>query len=93
MQTINKHTMLKQVRETGAWRGFIAPNKVNEFHINGGWKLGKEIEILWHAPDGCYRDYFVQTMNGLIKLSEILMEFKYYNCNNELGNDVRYWIN
>ena len=41
MQKVNKHTVLKVARDKGYWCGYIAGNKVNEYHIAGGWNLGK----------------------------------------------------
>ena len=45
MERINKHTMLKQARENGTWRGFASGNKVSSGSVIGGWHCGMHLEI------------------------------------------------
>lgn len=45
MDTINKNTVNKIIRDTGTWTGYIAPCNVNSFHITGGWCLGYKITV------------------------------------------------
>jgi hypothetical protein len=87
MQPINKHSVLKLVRQAGGWSGFIAPNKVNSFHINGGWHIGMRITIILVE-----KEYKVLTGSGeYCTLSTFLDNFKAFNCIAELGNTVRFW--
>lgn len=83
-----KQTVLKTVRDKGRWTGFIAPSKVNEFHVNSGWNIGCKITIL---KDN-YK-YFVMKDDGSTscELDQFLASFKWFNCNNELGYGITYW--
>jgi hypothetical protein len=93
MNIINKHSVLREVRENGQWNGYIAPNNVNHMNINKGWHLGMDITIV----KGCKEfpnDYIVLTENENdknYKLEEFLENFKHWNCNSELGNRIRFW--
>jgi hypothetical protein len=89
MKPINKHTVLKKVRNNGVWRGYIAPSNVSAFHIKGGWHIGMRIEI--HAPERKGDDYIVKWEGYTEPLEQALDRFKYYNCNSELGYRVRFW--
>ena len=51
MQKVNKHTVLKAARDKGSWSGYAAGNKVNEYHITGGWRLGADITITAEKND------------------------------------------
>lgn len=91
MQPINKHTVLKQVRTIGEWVGYIAPNKVNGSHVNSGWHIGCSLKIINHAE---HNKPYVLSVDGesVQELNEFISSFVYYNCNNELGKTVRFWV-
>lgn len=87
MQKVNKHSVLKQVRTSGEWTGYIAPCNVRAFHINGGWHIGCPIVIKF-SENG----YYVTEWNSEEReLSAFLNEFSYYNCNAELGRRISFW--
>lgn len=86
MEPVNKHTVLKKVRENREWRGFIAPSNVNSYHIDGGWHIGHEITI---RKDNFH--YFVWNGKESQELESYLNNFKHYNCNSELGYRIRFW--
>ena len=54
MTKVNKHTVLKAARDKGHWIGYIAGNKVNEYHIAGGWNLGYDVEIKAVYTEGAW---------------------------------------
>lgn len=94
LQPINKHTVLKQVRELGEWIGYIAPSKVNAGNINEGWHLGMHITIVDGKKSGLPLDkpyMFNKDTEAFTLLEDILTSFSVYNCNNELGNTIRFW--
>jgi hypothetical protein len=91
LNQINKNTVLKEVRKTGVWNGFIAPNKVSADHVNGGWGLGCKIKIKLAEMQDRPNKYIVSTNGERIGLDKYLNEFEYYNCNSELGNRIRFW--
>jgi hypothetical protein len=95
MEKINKHSVLKAVRENGSWKGYIAPNKVNAFHINNGWHIGMKITIVSgrevNRNDKEYF-YFSEENEAFTELETWLNSYMYYNCSsNELGTRVSYW--
>ena len=86
MQKVNKHTVLKAARDNGSWSGYIAGNKVNEYHITGGWGLGCGVEIKAMEIDGTL-EYVV---NGEQTLPQYISAFLYYQ-EPELGRSVSFW--
>lgn len=97
MEPINKHTVLKEVRKNGSWKGYIAPNNVNAYHITGGWHLGMELHItseknVW-TNEIVYYCFFGEGSEPRLtrKLDDVLAEFSHYNCNGELGRRIRFW--
>lgn len=86
MTPINKHSVLKIARQTGKWTGYISASNVNSFHIKGGWNLGIRFEIVYR--DGNY--YHVYNEQE-VPLNNALNGFKFYNCNPELGQRIRFW--
>ena len=43
--TFTKRTITqvrKEIATKGAWSGLVVPNRVNTFHLLGGWHLGHE---------------------------------------------------
>lgn len=94
MERTNKHTVLKEVRDNNIWVGYISPSNVNSFHIKDGWHIGHEILI----TIGRDKDYYVvsrvsnQVYNEYEKLETYLNNFKYYNCNSELGQRISFWV-
>lgn len=90
MQTVNKHSVLKEVREKGAWEGFIAPNNAR---VGTPWKLEMEI-LITVGRDGKY--YVVNRYNNspitveYEELETTLNSFMYYQPR-ELGTRVRFW--
>jgi hypothetical protein len=96
LQPINKHTVLKAVRDHGKWEGYIAPSNVNSFHITGGWNLGMALVIVDGKREGLPTDkpyVFNESTESFQELGTLLNSFRYYNCNSELGNRIRFWGN
>jgi hypothetical protein len=96
MEKINKHTVLKHVRENNFWSGYIAPSNVNSYHITGGWHLGHDVLITIDQQKNYVvvnRYYDVENPMSWewMYLGEYLDVFKYNNCHNELGKQVRFW--
>lgn len=75
LKRVNKHTVMKQLRNGKKWSGYLSPSNVNSFHIVGGWHLG----------------YFVEDIETIEQLNERIANFAFYNCNSELGNRVVLW--
>ena len=86
MQKVNKHTVLKAARDKGCWSGYIAGNKVNEYHISDGWNLGYDVEIKAVYTEGTW----IYTVNNDKTLDQFINAFLYYQ-NSELGNSVSFW--
>jgi hypothetical protein len=83
MEPINKHSVLKEARTRGEWKGYIAPSNVNSYHIVGGWHLGMSITIVFLDGKYTVRD---------TALEDYLSEFVWYNCqDNETGKRIRFW--
>jgi hypothetical protein len=92
MQPINKQTVLKLVRQNGVWQGYITPNKVNEYHINNGWHIGTSIMITCDREENFYHVTPLGDIGmNVLPLNQYLARYEYYNCNNELGNRIRFW--
>ncbi|MED3430936.1 hypothetical protein P4488_17880, partial [Bacillus thuringiensis] len=72
------------VKKNKSWNGYVAPNKVAEFHVNQGWHLGVQINVMTNDNG----DLFV---GGQHLLTRYLENFQYHNCNNEVGTGVAYW--
>lgn len=89
VERINKHSVLKSVRENKSWLGYIAPSKIRDYHIEHGWMMGKKI-IISMSSTGNYlvREPFEKEVTPL---DEYLSNFKEINCNSEHGHDVRFW--
>ena len=87
MQKVNKHTVLKTARENGYWCGYIAGNKVNEYHITGGWNLGYDVEIKAVHTEGAW----VYTVNNDKTLDQFINAFLYCQSS-ELGDSVSFWV-
>lgn len=89
MNPINKHTVLKTVRTTGSWSGYVAPNKVNGFHVKDGWHIGMHVFItIDRNGNYCYVSDNAQDFQ---ELSDFINNFAYYNCNSELGKTIKFW--
>ena len=86
MQKVNKHTVLKAARDNGHWIGYIAGNKVNEYHIAGGWNLGYDVEIKAVQIEGAW----IYAVNNDKTLEQFINAFLYYQPS-ELGNSVSFW--
>ena len=86
MQKVNKHTVLKAARDKGYWSGYIAGNKVNEYHIAGGWNLGYDVEIKAVQTE----DGWVYTVNNDKTLDQFINATLYYQATS-LGNSVSFW--
>jgi hypothetical protein len=92
MQPTNKQTVLKKVRDNGVWQGYIAPNKVNEYHINNGWHIGRPIMITCDREGNTYHVVSLGDAGyNVLNLNYYLRNYEYYNCNKELGNRIRFW--
>lgn len=90
MQKVNKHTVLKAARDKGHWCGYISGNKVNEYHIIGGWGLGLEITIQGKQIEGVWA-YTARQSNGNSQPLENLINSILYYQDKELGNNVSFW--
>ena len=90
MQKLNKHTVLKAARDKGYWSGYIAGNKVSEYHIAGGWGLGLEITIQGKQIEGVWA-YTARQSNGNRQPLENLINSMLYYQDKELGNSVSFW--
>ena len=86
MQKVNKNSVLKAARKTGSWSGYAAGNKVNEYHITGGWRLGYDVEIKAVYTEGAW----IYTVNNDKTLDQFINAFLYYQ-NSELGDNVSFW--
>ena len=86
MQKVNKHTVLKAARDKGYWCGYISGNKVNEYHISGGWNLGYDVEIKAVQTE----DGWVYTVNNDKTLDQFINAVLYYQADS-LGNSVSFW--
>ena len=79
-------TKVNRTKAIKAWEAgkeiLIAPNKVNEFLLTGGWNLG------YHFPskERVSREVVFNTF----KSNED--NFKFYNCCYGLGYYCQYWI-
>jgi hypothetical protein len=83
---INKHTVLKDVRNTGMWQGYILPNNANP---NSIWIHPLEV-LISIGRDGQF--YVVLgELQYAEPLNEFLAGYSYYNCNSELGYRIKYW--
>ena len=45
LRPIHKNTVKAMLRKGQTFRGYIAPSKVNSFHIRGGWHIGMSVEF------------------------------------------------
>lgn len=91
MQPINKHSVLKQVRETGQFKGFVAPNKAR---VPSAWNIECPITIVsGKEVNGNEKEYYVfhESSESFQELETWLNSYAYYNCNSELGNRIRFW--
>ena len=85
MQKVNKHTILKTARDKGYWCGYAAGNKVNEYHITGGWYLGIDVCITAEKINNKWV-YYCNT-----ELLETYENSILYYLPRELGTRVAYW--
>lgn len=86
MERINKHTMLKQARENGIWKGFASGNNVSSGSVIGGWHCGMYVEITASKNNDGTWEYSV----GEQALEEFEGSMLYY-MDRQLGNRVVYW--
>lgn len=49
LQPIHKGTVAAELRKGKRFIGWIAPSKVSEFHVRGGWHIG--MPVLWDTVD------------------------------------------
>lgn len=90
MLPVNKHTVLKEVRQNGFWQGYIAPNKVNDYHIKYGWSVGHIVRITIDR-EGQFTCFIPDNPVYAESLSFVIDRYKFWNCNSELGQRVRFW--
>lgn len=91
VQPINKHTVLKEVRTTGQWKGYIAPNKAR---VPSVWNIECPITIVsGKEVSGNEKEYFIfnEHTESFQELNTWLNSYSYYNCNSDLGHKVRFW--
>lgn len=96
LNPVNKHTVLKQARN-GKWEGYIAPSKVNAYHVADGWQCGLKLVIRSErnivTNEYTYYAHFGEGNGPFLtrKLDDVLNEMLVYNCNSELGRRIRFW--
>lgn len=89
MERINKHTMLKQARENGTWKGFTSGNNVNSGNVIHCWCLGVYVEIkATKNEDGTWA--YRQTYGYEQTLEESEYSMLYY-MERTIGTRVVYW--
>lgn len=44
-QRVHRNTVRAQLRRGEVWKGYLAGNNVNGWHITNGWHLGHYVEI------------------------------------------------
>ena len=86
MERINKHTMLKQARENGVFRGFASGNNVSSGSVIGGWHVGMYVEVTASKNNDGTWEYTV----GEQTMEEFENSMLYY-MDRQLGNRVAYW--
>ena len=86
MQKVNKHTALKAARDKGSWSRYASGNKVNEYHITGGWNLGYDVEIKAVQIEGAW----IYTVNNDKTLEQFINAVLYYQADS-LGSSVSFW--
>lgn len=96
LETINKLTVLKEVRQNGKADIWIAPYKVASSHIANGWRLGMKITIhlveeLDHSQGYYVFGYDDTGIRRANKLDDYLESFIRNNGNSQLGYRVRFW--
>lgn len=87
IKPINKHTVMKQVRVNGEWKGYIAPNKVNSGHVAEGWHIGCSVEVVMKQDVPTVVNYVGDDST----LDDFLFRFQSGVCCSELGKRVRFW--
>ena len=88
---INKHTVLKMVRTTGEWKGYVAPNKAC---VPSVWNIECSVTIVsGKEVSGNEKEYYIFNADteSFQELNTWLNSYAYYNCNSELGNRIRFW--
>lgn len=75
LKKVTKNTVKATIRKCGSWTGWIVPNKVSEYHIQGGWHMGMQVTL-------GTEDY---------PLEATLNNFKFYNCTYETGYRVAFY--
>ena len=83
---INKHTVLKDVRNTGMWQGYILPDKANPHSV---WITPFDLLISIGRDNEFYA--VSNNVQDCERLNDCLNSFSYYNCNSELGYRIRFW--
>ncbi|PHE64417.1 hypothetical protein COF68_06160 [Bacillus toyonensis] len=95
MHTVTKKVALDISGHKGYWEGFIAPDRVNDLHIEDSWRLVVPIRIQGNVKIG--DEYRPLVRAGAhpyaqeIELDKFLEEFKQLNCNEETGLGIRFW--
>lgn len=94
MKRVYKHTVLEEARK-GVWNGYIAPSKITPCHFKDEWSLGVKLEIQYDKPSDVYYAFFSNDGKDSFltrKLNDVLDEMHMYDCNNESGKSIRFWI-
>lgn len=100
VESIHKASMKAAARNNGSWKGYVAPAKVNSYHVVNGWHIGYDIHVtavkidkVWNymVDVGDVTDDGEDFINELMPLDVWLNDYMYYNCNSELGKRVRFW--
>lgn len=95
VQRIHKATMQRVIRTTRMWKGFVTPNNVNSMHVTGGWRLGVEVLLTQGRDDKFYVvnhfSYDHELYEPYCELEEWIADYKYHNCQKELGKRVQFW--
>lgn len=90
MRTLTKAQVVAKVKNQGSWTGYIAPSKINEANIRGGWCLGMQVTVnATKVVTGITPT--IQMSDGAYALDTVIEHYKRANCNNETGTTVKFW--
>ncbi|PHE64419.1 hypothetical protein COF68_06170 [Bacillus toyonensis] len=90
MKTLTKAQVVAKVKNQGSWTGYIAPSKINEANIRGGWHLGMQVTVNATQVDSGIEPT-VNLTDGVYSLDYFVEHFKHANCSKETGTTVKFW--
>lgn len=79
-----KQTVMKQIRDTGYWTGYLVPSRC-------GLNIGNPFSMAMRTT--FTKDMLTkETEHAIVTpVEKILNEFKYYNCSDETGNVIHFY--